>query len=236
MVARAFVPGADRVEAATLDGRPVGELARRRDERLLRRQGRQVGSRQALRYAAANRTGEWTFVDPYSLRAGARTDGRLLRRRRHASPPVRQARRPLHRPSRASTGVHFAVWAPNARRVSVVGDFNAGTAAATSCATASRRASGRSSFPTSRRARSTNTRSSAPTASCVPLKADRFAFASELRPKTASVVAAPAPFDWHDGDYLERRKQRDPRRTPMSIYEVHLGSWRRARRRRLPDL
>ena len=60
----------------------------------------------------------------------------------------------------------------------------------------------------------------------VPLKADPYAFASELRPKTASVVAKPEPFEWSDGDYLSRRSRRDARREPMSIYEVHLGSWK----------
>jgi 1,4-alpha-glucan branching enzyme len=61
----------------------------------------------------------------------------------------------------------------------------------------------------------------------LPLKADPFAFQSELRPRTASVVADPAPFPWTDARYLEERARRDWRRTPVSIYEVHAGSWRR---------
>jgi 1,4-alpha-glucan branching enzyme len=61
----------------------------------------------------------------------------------------------------------------------------------------------------------------------LPLKADPFARQSELRPKTASVVADPTPFEWGDGKYLENRSKKDWRRTPISIYEVHLGSWRK---------
>ena len=61
----------------------------------------------------------------------------------------------------------------------------------------------------------------------LPLKADPFAFQSELRPKTASVVANPEPFAWSDADYLKRRSENDQHRSPISIYEVHLGSWKR---------
>ncbi len=61
----------------------------------------------------------------------------------------------------------------------------------------------------------------------LPLKADPFGFHAELRPKTASRVARTDHFGWSDGDYLNRRKEGDPRRKPMSVYEVHLGSWRR---------
>ena len=61
----------------------------------------------------------------------------------------------------------------------------------------------------------------------LPLKADPYAFAAELRPNTASVVASIEHFQWTDGDYLTARAQRDARRSPMSIYEVHLGSWRK---------
>src|SRR5690606_27391918 len=61
----------------------------------------------------------------------------------------------------------------------------------------------------------------------LPLKADPYAQQSELRPKTASVVADPTPFPWTDAGYMEARKSRDYRREPMSVYEVHLGSWRK---------
>jgi 1,4-alpha-glucan branching enzyme len=61
----------------------------------------------------------------------------------------------------------------------------------------------------------------------LPLKADPFGYAAEMRPSTASVVADTGHYQWSDADYLERRRQGEPRRKPMSIFEVHLGSWRR---------
>jgi 1,4-alpha-glucan branching enzyme len=61
----------------------------------------------------------------------------------------------------------------------------------------------------------------------LPLKADPFGFGSEFRPSTASVVARTDRFPWHDEAHAEHRLAADPRRTPLSAYEVHLGSWRR---------
>ncbi len=61
----------------------------------------------------------------------------------------------------------------------------------------------------------------------VALRADPYARAAELRPATASVVAAPPAHHWNDGDWLARRAERAWLHAPMSIYEVHLGSWRR---------
>jgi len=61
----------------------------------------------------------------------------------------------------------------------------------------------------------------------LPLKADPFARQSEMRPKNASVVADPTPFVWTDQAYMAERAKQDWRRKPVSIYEVHLGSWRR---------
>lgn len=58
-------------------------------------------------------------------------------------------------------------------------------------------------------------------------KADPAAFQSELRPKTGSIVCDLSGFEWHDGEWLEKRGQTNWLEQPVSIYEVHLGSWRR---------
>ena len=103
-----------------------------------------------------------------------------------------------------------------------------GTAGGIRCANASTAACGKSSSPAWRQARSTNTKSSRAMASVLPLKADPFGFAAELRPSTASVVGAVPTL--HVGTMRRiwrRRAEGDPRRKPMSIYEVHLGSWQR---------
>ncbi|MDR6236979.1 1,4-alpha-glucan branching protein GlgB [Pseudomonas oryzihabitans] len=123
-------------------------------------------------------------------------------------------------------GVRFAVWAPNARRVSVVGDFNSWD--------------GRR-LPMRLRANSGVWELFVPrlpvgTAykyeilgqhGVLPLKADPIALAAELPPRTASVVADNTPFVWRDQDWMARRRERQGLEAPLSIYELHAGSWRR---------
>ena len=58
------------------------------------------------------------------------------------------------------------------------------------------------------------------------LKADPFAVHAEVRPATASKVWPLGGYDWRDEEYLERRKQYRPRKNPIAIYEMHIGSWR----------
>ena len=58
-------------------------------------------------------------------------------------------------------------------------------------------------------------------------KADPVAFRTELRPSTASIVHDLTVFDWTDEEWINQRAQRDPLRSPMSVYELHLGSWKR---------
>ncbi len=124
-------------------------------------------------------------------------------------------------------GTHFAVWAPNAKRVSVVGPFNDWDG---------RRNPMRVRYDTGIwevfiPVLGTDTLYKfeivGADGQLVPLKADPFARQSELRPKTASVVPDPSAFRWTDDGYLDQRSKRDWRRSPMTIYEVHLGSWRR---------
>jgi 1,4-alpha-glucan branching enzyme len=123
-------------------------------------------------------------------------------------------------------GVLFAVWAPNAERVSVVGDFN--------------RWDGRC-HPMRVRGGSgiwelfipdlavgliykyeiRNRESGA-----VLLKADPYGQCYELRPRTAAVVPGTITHIWRDTDWLDRRRKLDWQHAPMSVYEVHLGSWR----------
>ena len=58
-------------------------------------------------------------------------------------------------------------------------------------------------------------------------KADPFAFSAEYRPGTASVTADISGFSWNDGDWISKRSQADMTKQPISIYEVHLGSWKK---------
>ncbi|GJL57957.1 MAG: 1,4-alpha-glucan branching enzyme GlgB [Nitrospirales bacterium] len=124
-------------------------------------------------------------------------------------------------------GVNFAVWAPNAKRVSVVGDFNEWDG---------RRHPMRSRggggiwelFIPDLLDGAVYKFEILPQNGDAPfLKADPYASSSELRPKTASVIRNLSGYEWQDGEWMAARQHCDPLAQPWSIYEVHLGSWRR---------
>ena len=124
-------------------------------------------------------------------------------------------------------GVLFAVWAPNATRVSVVGQFNQWDGRR--CQMRRRFDSGLWEIfvPELTVGAIYKFELVGPNGALLPLKADPFGFEAELRPLTASVVAHSADFSWTDAEYMAKRGEGEPRRKPMSIYEAHLGSWRR---------
>ena len=130
---------------------------------------------------------------------------------------------------RTIDGVHgtsFAVWAPNAQRISVVGDFNnwdgrfhpmrllgasgvweifiPGVGQGAHYKFEIRDAHGN-----------------------IKLNTDPFGFFFEVAPKQAAIVWDTKKFKWNDDAWLKKRRERDPLRSPMSIYEVHVGSWRK---------
>jgi 1,4-alpha-glucan branching enzyme len=124
-------------------------------------------------------------------------------------------------------GVAFAVWAPNARRVSVVGEFNYWD--------------GRR-HPMRKRIEAgvwelfiPGVAEGAPykfelldaDGRLLPLKTDPVGFSQELRPGTASRATGLVRHDWRDRDWMAERRARQATDAPVSIYEVHLGSWRR---------
>ncbi len=125
-------------------------------------------------------------------------------------------------------GVGFAVWAPNAQRVSVVGDFNDWDG---------RRHPMRKQIgpgvweiflPHVTEGAVYKYELLSSDGTLLPLKADPFAFASERPPATASIVTEADKHVWHDGEWFTRRAEANDRHSPMAIYEVHLGSWKRA--------
>ena len=123
-------------------------------------------------------------------------------------------------------GVYFAVWAPNAAAVSIVGDFNEWDENAT---------------PMERleplgiyQIFLTGIKVGDIYKYCVTaqdgkktLKADPYGFQAELRPNNASVVADISDFKWHDSRWMKKREKFDDKKNPMFVYEVHPGSWMR---------
>lgn len=123
-------------------------------------------------------------------------------------------------------GVNFAVWAPNAQSVQIIGDFNGWDG---------RQHLMRKHIPagiwelfvphigTGQKYKFRIRTGDGQTVD----KSDPFGFYAELPPRTASVVTDLDAYTWEDGDWMARRASRDPLRDPISVYEVHLGSWRR---------
>jgi len=124
-------------------------------------------------------------------------------------------------------GARFAVWAPNARRVSVIGDWSGWNPDAH---TLEPRTDGSGIWegfvPGAGHGGAYKYRIESAHAGYVSEKADPFAFASEIPPATASRVWA-LEYVWGDAHWMQHRGGANALRSPMSIYEVHLGSWRR---------
>jgi len=133
----------------------------------------------------------------------------------------------------AAAGTRFAVWAPNAERVSVVGPFNQWNGDAH--AMRSRASSGvwELSIP-GIGAGTAYKYEIRDRAGRLFVKADPYGFAMQLRPENCSVVASLDGHDWGDSQWLGERAQVDPRHRPLNAYEVHLGSWRRPWDQRTP--
>jgi 1,4-alpha-glucan branching enzyme len=124
-------------------------------------------------------------------------------------------------------GVHFAVWAPNALRVSVVGDFNNWDGRRH--AMRPRENSGLwELFVPDASPGAIYKYEIRPRDSALPiLKADPFASFAELRPKSGSVVFNLEGYKWGDATWIAARNERELFPKPISIYEIHAGSWRR---------
>ena len=228
-VVRLLAPSAERVSVETLSGKALTNLVRIHDA------GFFVGfipaallpERAPLIAHAHQGEHSWRWVDPYGFGPVlGPIDDYHFSAGTHLKLFDKLGAHPMM--FEGVTGVHFAVWAPNASRVAVVGDFNG--------------------WDGRRHIMRRRTDSGVweifipdlPVGSVykyelydsdgrvLPLKADPFAQASELRPSNGSKVVSTWDFQWHDADYLAARAQGDARQKPMSIYEVHLGSWQRA--------
>ncbi|HEX5689285.1 MAG TPA: hypothetical protein VFX76_04750, partial [Roseiflexaceae bacterium] len=123
-------------------------------------------------------------------------------------------------------GVRFAVWAPNAERVSVVGDFNFWDGRKHALHALQRSGIWELFVPEVQigalykfeiRTRDGN----------VMLKVDPYALQMQLRPNNACIVTALDNYNWSDAAWIEQRKHWNAERAPISVYEVHPGSWRR---------
>jgi 1,4-alpha-glucan branching enzyme len=124
------------------------------------------------------------------------------------------------------SGVSFAVWAPAAKRVSVLGDFNGWTAGRHALEPLPAAGVWSGFVPEIGRGTYYKYRIESKVSNYGVAKADPFALRAEIPPGTASIVWD-LDYDWGDAEWMAARAARNAPSAPMSIYEVHLGSWRR---------
>jgi len=221
-----FAPSAGRVWLiAKADGSEVCELERIHQEGFF---SADLGQREPFDYRLRFSAGdaEWTEDDTYAFPPLlGEMDEYLLGEGRHLELYNRLGSHPMT--LEGVEGVGFAVWAPNARRVSVVGNFNAWDG---------RRHPMRKRLgvgvwelfiPGLKAGELYKYEIIGVHGEVLPLKSDPVARAHELPPATASVVCDGVDASAHDDRWPARREELRRADKPISIYEVHLGSWRR---------
>ncbi len=226
LVIRAHVPAAERIEVVREDG-PVVEMTRRHPGGIFEARLDDVDHVVAYRLRVTYPGGHTVEIeDPYRFgRVISDYDLYLFGEGKHTRIYDKLGAHPIRFGD--VEGVHFAVWAPNATRVSVVGDFNGWDGRVYPMRLLATNGVWEIFIPAARRGdrykfeiRARNGR--------VILKSDPFGFAFEIPPLSASVVWTP-DYEWRDGEWMRDRAQFGGWfDRPMAIYEVHLGSWARA--------
>jgi 1,4-alpha-glucan branching enzyme len=125
------------------------------------------------------------------------------------------------------SGVFFAAWAPNALRLSVVGDFNNWDGRRHPMRVRGSSGIWELFIPGLSKGALYKFEVKSKYKGFLAAKADPYAFYSELRPKTASIVWDINGYEWCDEEWMHQRREKNLFEAPLAIYEVHLGSWRR---------
>ncbi|MBL8582517.1 MAG: 1,4-alpha-glucan branching protein GlgB, partial [Rhizobiaceae bacterium] len=181
---------------------------------------------QPLKYLARNAAGEWWLTDPYSFGPVlGPMDDYFIAEGSHRRLFDKLGVHLIEH--EGASGAHFAVWAPNARRVSVVGDFNEWDGRRNPMRLRADIGIWEIFIPDIGPYRAYKYEIVGADGKTRPLKADPFAFRSEMRPATASITTGPMRHEWKDDAHRAFWSKAEHRRQPISIYEVHAGSWQR---------
>ena len=229
IVVRTFQPHARSVSVIdTASGEVVAELERIRAEGFFLGpiKGRQERFRYRLRILPHNGDEEYEIEDPY--RFGpilGQLDMHLLAEGRHLRAFDKIG-------SHSATidnvvGATFAVWAPNARKVSVVGDFNGWDGRVHPMRNRNECGMWEIFIPGAMPGNTYKYEIRAGFGELLAQKADPVALEAEVPPRTASVVPERTEYTWGDQTWMSRRAHAHDRDAPVTIYEVHLGSWKR---------
>ncbi len=223
-IVTAFVPGAESV--VLLTGRKA-ETPMRPVPGMPGLFAGRPGRAKSYRLRAANADATWQFEDPYRFGPVlGEIDEYLLGEGTHRR--IWQALGAHAMTHEGVEGVHFAVWAPNAQRVSVVGDFNLWDGRRNPMRQRGATGVWEIFMPGLGEGSVYKYDILGQGGQQLPLKADPVGFGSEHPPANASVVRRLAKRDWADGDWMRERQARQDIDAPISVYEVHLGSWRRS--------
>jgi 1,4-alpha-glucan branching enzyme len=221
-VVRAVLPGARNVQLVTPDG---GVLADATDEGtglFVGRLPKRVPYRLRIGWDAATQEVE----DPYAFGPVlGETDIYLFSEGSHWQLADQFGAVPTEHEGVA--GVAFAVWAPTARRVSVVGDFNSWDGRRHPMRLRVEAGVWEIFIPGLTAGEIYKYEIVAKDGRTLPLKADPIARQAEHPPATASIVSPSAEFVWHDSDWMATRAERQQPTAPIAIYEVHAPSWMR---------
>ncbi len=226
VVVRAFVADASSVEVLE-NGKVLANLVRRDEAGLF--EGVIPRRKNLFKYrflAKYPHGADWEFSDPYAFSPVLGTmDDYFVKEGTHRTLYERLG---AHEKNHEGIdGVHFAVWAPNAQRVSLVGDFNGWDPRRHMMRKRVDSGIWEIFIPELKAGTIYKYELIGIDGHVLPMKADPVGFAAEMRPATGSVVTKPNAYAWGDKAYLNKRNRANHRREAISIYEVHLGSWRR---------
>ncbi len=221
-VVRTYLPNADAAWVLLPDARK--EYAMRNDQHPQFFEA-VIEEEELITYQIRYKEGacEHVTYDPYAFKSPVMTDFdvHLFAEGKHQRIYEKMGAHPTEQNGIA--GVYFAVWAPNARNVSVMGDFNGWDGRKHQM----RKGGGGiwELFVPSLKAGDAYKYEVKNQDGHIYEKSDPYGFQRKVRPDTASVVADLDAYSWQDSEWMEHRRQTDAMSQPISVYEVHLGSW-----------
>ena len=220
-IIRAFLPGATKVEVLRQDGRTLGSLEPTNQEGLFETF---IAERTPYRLRITWPNAVQETEDPYSFGVMlGDIDLHLFNEGRHFDLAHCLGAQAVT--VDGVNGVRFAVWAPNATRVSVVGDFNSWDRRRHPMRVRYGAGIWELFIPRVAPGSSYKYDVRGPGGAEAPWKADPVARQTETPPNTASIVPHPDRHHWHDQQWMAERGRRQASDAPIAIYEMHLGSW-----------
>ncbi|WP_185983866.1 1,4-alpha-glucan branching protein GlgB [Aureimonas mangrovi] len=221
---RVFRPGAETASLIDETGKVLAELEPIGTDGFF--SGAVKGEAGRYRFRFSHAQVNWEEDDPYRFAAlMTDLDAYLLAEGRHYKLYEKLGAHPVTLDGVA--GVAFAVWAPNARRVSVVGDFNAWDGRRHVMRKRHETGIFEIFVPGLKRGETYKYEIIGPRGDVQPLKQDPVGTRQELAPSTASIIDGLVEHEWGDGTFMAKGREWQDANAPISIYEVHLGSWRR---------